>query len=618
MIDREELKSQLTSPDEIIRLHAVRKLANESPELVECLLDVLGDESWAVRRAAVEGLVRATRSEIVPKVIQVLQERHHDFGVLNSALSIVSHSGVDAVEPLTTLLAGGDEELRIYAAQALGDRHDARGVAPLCEALDDADANVCYAAIEALGKMRAVEAVGRLMQIVETGDFFLAFAAIDSLVAIGDPRIVPRLTPLVQHDGLRDAVTVALGRLGDEQAASTLVDLLNCSNCRVAVIAEALVSLCERHAVQHGAVDRVMECARQRVSPAGIANLIAATGKVAATELRSLVVVMGWLEGAAIESCLVGMLENPLVREDAVAALARRRRECVGLLIEQLGCGDPDVRQAAVEALKQMGDPTAATALIRLLQTADSDTMPGVIDALAKAADQRATEPLLGLIGDPSPAIRRAAIRAINVLGHPELARRVLPLLGDPDPLVRESAVSIAGHFAFNECVDGILDCCRDTNPGVRRAAHAQLSRFADHRAFSTLVESLHNSEPAIRIAAVQSLGELKDYRALEPLLSATKDPDLWVRYHAVRALGQHRSEKIMDILTDVLKTDGTTAVRVAALEELGELDGAGDLLAAYANDTNADLSQAAIQALGRRGHRGTVVGSGENLPIKM
>jgi len=81
--------------------------------------------------------------------------------------------------PLAQFLLEPAVDLRVYAAQALGDQADTRAVPFLIGALSDIDANVRYHAIEALGKLRAPGALDELMTILESGEFFLAFPALD-------------------------------------------------------------------------------------------------------------------------------------------------------------------------------------------------------------------------------------------------------------------------------------------------------------------------------------------------------------------------------------------------------------------------------------------------------
>src|SRR5262249_44778570 len=152
------------------------------------LAGILGDESWRVRKVAVDGLARHGGQEAVRWLVRALREEHRNPSVLNSALQVLALGGVDAIQPLAEGLIYPDSDLRIYAAHALGDQQDARAIPALIHALEDPDLNVQYHAIEALGKLRAAEAVDHLIEIVESRHFYLAFPALEALTTIADSR----------------------------------------------------------------------------------------------------------------------------------------------------------------------------------------------------------------------------------------------------------------------------------------------------------------------------------------------------------------------------------------------------------------------------------------------
>ena len=187
-LDRDrDLTEQLASPDEPTRLRAAEALAEDDAlSSTKGLASFLGDESWRVRKAVVEGLARKAGADEVNILLRALRDEHRDPGVLNSALQVLALSGIDAIEPLAEFLNDPDVDLRIYATHALGDQQDPRAVHILLDALNDENANVRYHAIEALGKLRAVEAADALASIAESRDFFLAFPALDAITAIGN------------------------------------------------------------------------------------------------------------------------------------------------------------------------------------------------------------------------------------------------------------------------------------------------------------------------------------------------------------------------------------------------------------------------------------------------
>src|SRR5918993_1308391 len=228
-IERERgLSEQLAHADEGERLSAAQALAgDETLEHARPLLAALGDESWRVRRVAVEGVARRAAPDAIAALLTSVRENHHDLGLLNSALQVLAMSDVDTLSPLVEFLHDDDADLRMQAALALGEQRDVRATPALLRALGDADPNVRYHAIEALGKLRATEAADALASVAETRDFFLAFPALDALTRIGDARVAPRVVPLLEDELLREAAADVLGQLGDEEAVAPLAALLN-------------------------------------------------------------------------------------------------------------------------------------------------------------------------------------------------------------------------------------------------------------------------------------------------------------------------------------------------------------------------------------------------------
>ena len=605
-LDRErDLSEQLASEDEETRLKAARAIAEEEAvEESKKLVEVIGDESWRVRRAAVDGLARRAADEDVRSLLLAIREEHRDPGVLNSALQVLALSGVDAVAPLTELLSDPDPDIRIYASHALGDQRDPRAVHELVGALDDENANVRYHAIEALGRLRATGAVDRLISIAESKDFFLAFPALDALTLIGDTRIAPRLVPLLEDELLRSPAANALGHLGDEEVVAPLASLLNRAHAPAHVIAESLASLYDRFEMSYGEGAYIRDLARRSIRASGVQNLLDAINKANGNKLRALALVLGWLEGEAVERALVRLLGQPTARKEVVEALVRNGERVTELLIEQLDDEDIETRKAAVIALGRIGDGRAVPALIETLAGDGGLAIPAA-GALGKIGDRRAFDALLDLIGHQDTAVRQAAIAAINSLGHPEMASRAVALLADPDPHVRESAVKIAGYFGFRECAELLLEMCHDDCESVRRAVIEHIVYLEDDRVAAAVADALENGTPRVRAAAAYALGQMEGSDVLPRLLKILDDPDPWVRYFATRSIARHGFTESLDELARLAERDTARQVQIAAVDALGEIGGprAVAVLSALVKSQEPDLASAAIKSLGQIGH---------------
>ena len=575
-------------------------------DATKTLLQALGDDSWRVRRDAVDGLIRHGSPEAVTTLLRSLIEEHRDFGVLSSAIEVLSLSQIEVLMPLVRLLKEPDEGLRIQVAQILGERQDVRAVPGLMEALNDPDVNVRYHTIEALGKLRAGDAVDALVAVVESRDFFLAFPALDALVRIGDTGAATRLVPLLKDDFLRIPTAELLGRLGDDAIVSPLVELLNEPGIPAAAVAQPLASLYDRYESLYGEGGHVRDLVRTGIRAPGVQNLLDAVSRAQGDGIRPLALVLGWMEGQAMERALSRLLGHPEARKEVVEAFIRHGRRVTNLLMEQLRAEDLEIRQAAVIALGRIGDPAAVPALTEVLQNEPELTIL-TAGAMAKIGDLRPFETLMAMLGNPEAAVRQAVISALNSMGHPDMPDRIRTLLADPDPLARESAVRIAGYFSYPQCVERFLERTRDPEENIRRAAVENLPYLDDDRAFSHLVHALLNDSPRVRAAAAKALTHVEGNKALPHLLKALKDEAPWVRFFAARSLGRHRSTAASEALTERITGDPAQHVRIEAIKAIAEIGGKGtlSLLTPLVKDPNPDIARAAIRGLGQLDHPG-------------
>jgi HEAT repeat protein len=605
-IDREQdLQEQLASPDELTRLQAAEVLAyGEVVGKQEPLLSVLSDESWRVRRAAVQGLSSRAAPDAIAALLESMRQDHYNLSLLNSALQVLALSDVDTLSPLVEFLRGEDGDLRMQAALALGEQRERRAIPDLISALNDSDVNVRYHAIEALGKLRANEAVELITNIAEQRDFFLSYVALDALGQIGDGSITPRIVPLLEDDLLSEAAADLLGKLGDEFTVEPLANLLNSSNVSPAVITRALATLYDRYQERYDEGQHIADLSRQFINSQGIQSLIAFLNEQPTEDLRSVALVMGWLEGTEIDQALTHLLGNAAARSEVVEALVRHGEGVTELLLEQLDAEELDTRTAAVIALGKIGDKRATPALIEVLRE-DERLIIATADSLSKIGDAQAFDPLLELIGSESAAVRQAAIGALNSLGAPQASERVKSLLDDENPYIRESAVRIAGYFGYRDCASQILDRCQDENEQVRSAAIESLPFFDDDRTVTRLTAALSSETPKVRAAAARAMAHIDKASAVSSLLEAIKDEDAWVRYFAARSLGSQKALEGISQLTQLVQLDKIKHVRIAALDALGQIGGeeAAAVAAAALDSGDKDLALPALAALGKNRH---------------
>ncbi|MFN7134353.1 MAG: HEAT repeat domain-containing protein, partial [Myxococcales bacterium] len=183
--------SELVHPDPEVRYRALLEL--EPPQL-ELLLARLSDESWRVRRAAVERLVSLPdRAAAVEPLLMKLADGD-DAGARNAAAEALTRLGRAALPGLQARLRDPDVDVRKFACDVLGEIGDGGAVPALVQALEDGDCNVRAAAAEALGKLGGPEACAALERQLGEPHDPLVTAALDGLARL---RHAPPLATLL-------------------------------------------------------------------------------------------------------------------------------------------------------------------------------------------------------------------------------------------------------------------------------------------------------------------------------------------------------------------------------------------------------------------------------------
>jgi len=365
-----ELTRKLKNSDEAVRLKAAKAISEESedlsPEASAPMIDALIDKSWRVRRKLVEGLTRRAAPDAIAALLRAMREKHLDFAVLNSALSVLQATSVRTTEALIDFLEDDDADLRMQAALTLGEQKDAQAIPALLQSLADENVNVRFHVIEALGKLRAPEAVPALLEIAETRDFFLSFIALEALRQIADPSIAPRILLLLSEDGLREAAIETLGAVGDEESVAPLVNLLNEDRLAAMAVSHALGALFERFKDDAIKRDLIIEHAREAINESGKSNLLATLADANEVDLISLIRLGGWIEDKKIGEKLADLLEDENFRDEAARALVKHGAAAVRLLLERLAEDDSETRPVIARTLGQIGDARAFEPIVEL------------------------------------------------------------------------------------------------------------------------------------------------------------------------------------------------------------------------------------------------------------
>jgi len=600
----------LSDPAPFVRARIAGALGQfGGPEIIERLVQALGDTAWWVRIRSVEALEQIgpaaegplvlaldnSDSEIRARAAMALER----LGVSQRIVRLVEsdHPATEADELLVRLSAGGPPEF-------------------LGELLRNPSVRVREAALSAIDQAQRGEMAGAL---VET-------AASDP-----EPALRARAFDLLRALGIGDALTASVAGLADPDQ-------------RVRAAAVRLIS-------ELGGPEAI-ELLRARSSDSD--------GAVRAAAIRGL----GSLRATVAEPDFLRLLGDPkpAVRESAIAAAAAAGlRSLVPSLIELLDDGEQSVRQAAVEALGELGDAAAVPPLVRAFAAAeprerelitravgrlDAGAIPELVTALLQSADpmshraaarelgrmraRGSTDALIRLTRSPDAAVRAAALTSLGSSGaeRDAVQQIVTASLQDPAETVRARAIELAARLDLRHETPTILALLRsDSSTTVReRAALATgLLQLPDgEEALSDIV--IRDEPNEVRAAAALALAcyqpvslvsrvmGMPHAGSVRAQLRAALSRDPWYRLLARKiarvrrlellALAAASPEAAQLALGDTMQQTVDPGERVKLVAGLGALQGEPSLAAlhrAVREDPHPEVRAAALAAMGDR-----------------
>lgn len=583
-------------------------------------LSALASPDWKKRRQAIVELARRDNQELAQGLLDLIRFHHQDPNALNASLALLRELKTPVTGGLISLLQDEDAEVRMYAVLALGDLPGEASIPALLGMLKDPNPNVRFNAIEALGKLRAHEAVDPLITILHVADFFLFFAAVQALVAIGDPRPVPDLLPLISVERVAPTVVQALGRLGDMDVIDPILGWLESESGEVAPALIALVDLDQRLSIRAEVISRLSQRSVQKIL-ASIPSTLPPHPSTSEIQIYSaMAVVLGWIymevptspeEARRIIAGLVRLLEIPsdTVLQPAFQALQEAGEQAALELSLALNRGSSAQRQACAQLLSNLEDPVSIPRLLEALD-AEDEVAADVVRGLGKITrahpeyQKTLINTLVSRLETDSPSLRQALVDSLSGFEASLLSGQIEPLTRSPNPDLRLASLKILVQSGNRSAPSAVIAALEDESQQVQRAAVEALAGWPAEEALPFLARFLQDEKAPLRVAAVKALGgspsgqKFPLEQALPLLHAALQDADPWTRLaacHAVGRYGQVESLKYLARLTE----DSSPAIRLALAGTLGQIGGseAVALLDVLMEDGEAEVQQAAREA---------------------
>lgn len=540
----DDLLKKLDSPDEEVRRGAVSALSGFPFQAVKQLaISALGDESWRVRKEAVDLILSVAPGDELSRELVMLLTSHGNAGLRNSVVEVLQSVGEKALPHLVEQLSHEDAGVRKFVVDIMGGIKSPSILPELASALADTDSNVAAAAAESMGVIGDSSAVPDLLKSLERDDLLIRYAILEALVKIGTPVPIETITPLAGDPILKKALFECLGVIGDLASVPILVD---------------------------GLVDRARN--------------------VREAALSALDMLLQRTESDEFARCAGERLKS-LCGSDSVE-----------YLISMAGSSDLKIQRAAITMLGYVGDLRSIDLLVKACR--DENSIQKSLAALANMP-AGAGASLYKMFGKVDEEERCIIAYISGELSLPEGRNIAVESLNDISGMVRAIGAEAVGKSGYTDLIPELVKLLNDSHPEVRKRSTTALVRLATvaRESVSDSASGLAEStDPDNRLQAVKLFGALRD---TAHLVFLSKDEDYLVRREAITAIGELKVPDTAGRLSMAL-ADEEADVRLAAANALGWsgfMDESGSLVLAL-GDSSQRVQVAAIKSLGRRGDK--------------
>ncbi|AKB52171.1 Phycocyanin alpha phycocyanobilin lyase [Methanosarcina barkeri str. Wiesmoor] len=395
----------------------------------------------------------------------------------------------------------------------------------------------------------------------------VASASTNALIDIGGPAVTPLIEALKdENPQARSYAALALGEIRDKKAVEPLIEVLDDPSPEVRM--NAAYSLGEIGDLK--AVEPLIELLKDE------------NGEV----VRLTVIALGLLKDPRATEPICEVMD----RDDA-----RIRHE-----------DNPDIRQQAVYALAEIGDPGCIDTLLGLLD--DKELGYSAANTLGNFKSEDIFEKVTKKLRNSNPTVRTNAIAVFESNRDPAVVPLLIKMLDDKVPEVRKDATFTLGFFKEPEQVaqseKPLINALGDSNPEVQEGAARSLGRLGSKEAIPSLEGLLQSKNKNLQVAAIEALGDIGDPESVDALIATLEDEDWFVRENIVDSLVEIGDSRAIEPLISLLEDEKYKVRRSAAegLGKFGDRKAVEPLLKALETEREEEVRRSEVMALGKLG----------------
>lgn len=572
-----DLEIKLTSSDEEERRIAVDSLKSDgSSEARESIYIALGDESWRVRKTAVDSILHYKDAEgLVDSLIESLRNEKNP-GLRNSSIEVLVKIGSPTVTKLLTLFDDSDPDIRKFACDILGEIKEPSSITAIGGLLSDEDNNVRSSASETLGKIGGSEVVGVLVDALEMDNLWLRFSTLQALGKVGTGVPYEPVVKFFEDQMLRKGVLDALAStndnraipyflkgLGDKSSTTRNSAVLGLSKFLLSLSTDEIVNLSDdiRDAIDKDLISAMLDSHSMDIKK----------GLVIILTVAKLLVEPEKLIHTASEGHIVSEISKLFLscKDESYKFLTSnlskfndRERALACSLFGDIGV-DQDVSPVLRNALKDSYGHTRRCALLSLSK----------LNSIGSISD------MVMLLDDEYEDVAGQAVSSIaNISSHsPQSKVNIIKMLTadfkEASPTLRSNIISVVGRIGDSGDEEIVLSAMKDEDSKVRQSGVLALGSINPSDSFEHLSIALTDESHDVRLSTISVLGDLKSRESEKVLVLALKDEDSWIKSAAIRSLALIGTDSAVEAIGSVISGD-TVVVAMTALDSIEELRG--------------------------------------------
>jgi len=196
-----------------------------------------------------------------------------------------------------------------------------------------------------------------------------------------------------------------------------------------------------------------------------------------------------------------------------------------------------DVIEEVTDSLAAIASENVRTGFINLIRSEREDLREMGCRGLGGLGGDSSVEPLEGALEDSDLRVRKMAYVSLAMLGVPRALEAVIKGLALGDEEISIAIMDSLNAVKTDELKEALRDRLGDSSLWVRYHAVTLLGEMLDREAEDKLLEMLRNDEPPVRAAAAGALASMVSDKALPILKSMYEEADASMRCAIEKAI---------------------------------------------------------------------------------